>query len=233
MSIEEHDVPQIRIQAQSLTERLAADGYWPAQAAISLAEGKYATAVRLCKESLADQSELVSGRLVYAQALYRAGQAESATEELHRVLALDPDNQVALKILGDIRFEAGEIPSAMANYRRVLEIDPHSQGLNCVLQKPEKKATTRTITISRQYEPSGRRPTESLREIPFVTETMGDLYLAQGHNRLAGEVFRRLLEKNQHPRLVEKLARADQGVGRTVGRSESRSDHDYEESKES
>ena len=233
MSLEKHDSLHRQEQTRSLTERLAADGYWPAQAAVSLAEGKYATAVRLCKESLADQSELVSGRLVYAQALYRAGQAESATEELHRVLALDPDNQVALKILGDIRFEAGELPSAMANYRRVLEIDPHSRGLSSVLKKPEKKATTRTITISRQYEPSGSRPTESLRDIPFVTETMGDLYLAQGHNRLAGEVFRRLLESNQHPRLAEKLARAEQGAGRAAGRSESRSDHDYEESKES
>ncbi|MBU0984637.1 MAG: hypothetical protein KKA42_12245, partial [candidate division Zixibacteria bacterium] len=76
----------------SLVEELAAAGYWPARAARQLAEGKFSNAVQICKEHLAAQPDLISGRLVYATALFRAGQRESASEQYHQVLARDPEN---------------------------------------------------------------------------------------------------------------------------------------------
>ncbi|MBD3258628.1 tetratricopeptide repeat protein [candidate division GN15 bacterium] len=204
---------------RKLADRLAADGYWPAQAAVALQDGKFSHAVRLCKEGLAEQPRLVSGRLIYAAALLRAGQEESAAEELHRVLALDPDHVVALKLLGDIRFHAGDEPAALANYRRILEIDPFCRGLSQKIERPAE-GTTRTIKLTRHAEPSAKEAAGSLRDIPFVTETIGDLYLSQGHHRLAREVFRRLLEKSDNPRLADKLALAENGVERGGGKRE-------------
>ena len=213
-----------------LTGRLASDGYWPAQAVRALRDGTYSRAVRLCREFLAEQPNLVSGRLIYAEALYRSGQLESATEEFHRVLALDPEHEVALKRLGDIHFATGDYPAAMANYRRVLEIDPYCRGLRSELNRPAEPTTTRTITLARPAEPAGAENAGTLREIPFVTETMGDLYLAQGHHRLAGEVFRRLLAKNDHPRLAEKLARAENHVARSGAKTTANAEETGKES---
>jgi len=44
-----------------------------------------------------------------------------------------------------------------------------------------------------------------LRQLPFDTETAGDLLLEQGHTRMASRIFKNLFEKNESPRLLEKL----------------------------
>ena len=197
------------VKKADLVRELSAQGYWPAQAAKYLSEGRYSRAIEICKEHLREEPQSLSGRLIYALALYGAGQTNSAAEQFYRVLSVDPDNLVALKHLGDIKFAQGDEMAAMANYARVLEIDPYCRGLKSDLRTTEIR-TTRTITLSREAE----SPTEKEADTPtrwkihFYTETIGDLYLAQGHPRLAAEVFRTLNEKNHNPRLAEKLAQA-------------------------
>jgi len=196
---------------ESLTDQLAASGYWPARAARFLAEHKYSRAVEICKEGLAEEPRLVSGRTIYARALYHAGQVESATDQFYRVLSLDPDNIVALKYLGDIKYAEGDEFSAIAQYGRVLELDPYCRELTCPVDLP-KPEPTRTITIQRAPEEPPKKPRERLRPIVFYTETVGDLYLAQGHSRLAAEVFRSLYERRPSPRLMEKLEQAEKKI---------------------
>jgi tetratricopeptide (TPR) repeat protein len=200
----------VSAEANSVVERLAAGGYWVAQAAKAVSEGRYSLAVRLCKEYLPDNPDLVSGHVIYGVALHDAGQTESAAEQFHRVLALDPDNLPALKYLGDLKFAAGEEFAALGNYRRILEIDPYCRGLVCRLERRPGGAT-RTVTLKR-HAPEGApaRTPAPLRDIPFYTETIGDLYLAQGYSRMATTVYRRLMEQNNNPRLAEKLARAEE-----------------------
>ncbi len=254
----------------TVTERLAAVGYAPAVAAKFFAEGKYSRAVEICKEALADDTKLVSVRLIYAKALYHAGQRESAAEQFYAVLSLDPENLVALKYLGDIKFAEGDQYTALAHYRRVLEIDPGCRELWCAVKTrvstvsvakangqddagegsqdaTEKAAATdetdltvsevtggegqtaaekdksvigsraasgdtevtRTVTLKRAGETGESKRSERLREIPFITETMGDLYLSQGHYRLAAEVFRTLHDRNPAQRLQDKLDQAE------------------------
>ncbi|MCD6249229.1 MAG: tetratricopeptide repeat protein [candidate division Zixibacteria bacterium] len=195
----------------STTSRLAADGFWAAQAMERLTEGKYSDVIRICREHFETSPKLVSGRLAYATALYLSGQVELATDEFHHVLALDPDNQVALKYLGDIRFASGDAAEAMAYYRRILEIDPGCRGLKSTLKK-RPTGTTRTITLSRGSEPRPISTKPPLREIQFYTETMGDLYMKQGHPRLAAEIYRRLNERGTAPRLAEKLVQAESKI---------------------
>jgi tetratricopeptide (TPR) repeat protein len=192
-------------------ETLVSVGYWPARAAAYLVEGRYSRAVELCRENLTDDSTVVSGRLIYARALYCAGQLESAADQFFQVLALDPDNVAALKGLGDIRFAEGDVVTAFAHYERVLEIDPDNRGL-CSPLRSKRPETTRTITIARGEETSSEKTVPLLREIYFYTETLGDLYLAQGHPRLAQEVFRTLNERQHAPRLVEKLTQAEKMI---------------------
>ena len=78
--------------------------------------------------------------------------------------------------------------------------------------RKRRTTTTRTITLARGSETRPAPAEAPLREIPFYTETMGDLYMKQGHPRLAAEVFRRLCESGTAPRLGEKLAQAESKI---------------------
>ncbi|MFQ6008990.1 MAG: hypothetical protein ACE5K8_08585 [Candidatus Zixiibacteriota bacterium] len=89
------------------------------------------------------------------------------------------------------------------------EIDPNCRGLRSDLGA-EQRLPLRTITLSHEAEPTLDKTNTSAprRKIHFYTETIGDLYLAQGHPRLAAEVYRTLNERTHNPRLAEKLAEA-------------------------
>jgi tetratricopeptide (TPR) repeat protein len=195
---------------QSLTDRLADRGYWVAIAARRLGEGKYSDVVRLCGGNMDAEMTPLSARLIYAQALYRSGQIDSAAEQFHHVLMIDPENVVALKYLGDICFTSGDHFAAIADYGRVMEVDPYCRGLKSDIRKHQSR-TTRTITLLGRSE-TRIEPPDRLREIPFFTETIGDLYLAQGHPRLAARVFRRLTESGDPPRIAEKLSLAESKI---------------------
>ncbi|MEW6051981.1 MAG: tetratricopeptide repeat protein [Candidatus Zixiibacteriota bacterium] len=195
----------------SLTQQLASHGYWPAQAARLLESERYAGAVELCRQQLAEEPYSLAGRLLLAKALYAAGQTESAIEEFYQVLAADPENIAALKYLADIRFASGDEMSAIATYQRILEIDPACQALRSDLASPSKE-TVRTITITRGEEIGDAETTAAYRRIPFFTETMADLYLNQGHSRLAAMIYQKLAVNNRHPRLLEKLASAERHI---------------------
>lgn len=194
----------------NVIDQLSARGYRLAVAARCLDEGRYSRAVEICKEQLSEESPTLSGRLIYARALYHAGQVESAAEQLYHVLSVDPENLVALKYLGDIKFSKGDQQGAMADYQRVLTIDPYCRALSNPRREATKE-TTHTITLRRSEETVEQvSPERAGREIPFYTETVADLYLAQGYPRLAAEVYRNLSASGQNPRLLEKLAKAEE-----------------------
>ncbi len=89
------------------------------------------------------------------------------------------------------------------------EIDPYCREPKSDLGAVQRQSV-RTITIGSEAESTADNSDTSAPKwkIHFYTETIGDLYLAQGHPRLAAEVFRALNERNHNPRLAEKLAEA-------------------------
>lgn len=196
---------------ESLSEILNNQGYWPAQAERFLNEGKYSRTVEICKQHLSVDIHLVSGWIVYAKALFFAGQVDLAEENFYRVLSHDPDNLVSLKFLGDIKFRQGDEVSAMANYSRILEIAPFCSGLRSSLKR-KTEAATKTVVLQRKPEKAVKRNESNLREIPFYTETVGDIYLAQGHTRLAAKVYRSLIDKSSNPKLIDKLEKLEKEI---------------------
>ncbi len=195
-----------------LTSELSSRGYLPAQAARLLDEGKYSSSVESCKEHLGQHPHSVSGLLIYAQALHRAGQIETAAEQYYRVLAIDPDNLVALKNLGDIRFAGGDQVSALANYSRILEIDAHCRGLKSDVKRSIPTAQKTIAPARLAAAPVENETPARSNRIPFFTETIGDIYLAQGHAGLAAEVYRVVGAGNNDTRLSEKLALAESKI---------------------
>jgi len=218
------DDQQVR-PSEALRETLVAKGYWPAEAAHFLSEGKYSRVVELCRENIPSQPDLVSTRLIYAQALYHAGQMEVAETEFHHVLSQDPDNVVALMFLGDIKNRQDDQFAAQANYQRILQLDPDCRGVKSERAgATSDRSTTRTITLTRKAEASAKSPKPPLREIPFYTETVGDLYLAQGHLRMASEVFRTLDRVSHNPKILEKLLKAEKKLGEKDRQNVSKTD---------
>ena len=191
------------MKINKITSELSSKGYWPAVAQEYLDNKKYARVIELCTVRLKGQAKTFSGRIIYAQALYHSGQNDIVEKEFYKILQIDPNNLKALKYLGDIKFDSGD--SAMANsyYDRVLQIDPNTSGLCCSIENGHKEIT-RVLTIKKGSEkaPVSR---QKLRELPFKTETVGELLLAQGHPRLALSVFRELAEQTNNPRLQTRV----------------------------
>ncbi len=197
---------------RNTTESLSSKGYWPAVAAKNFIEKKYSTVVEICKNKLNDEFPLLSARLLYARALYHAGQIESAENEFNSILISDPDNVVCLKYLGDIEFHNNNNFEAINNYERILYIDPLCRGLVCNIEKKESTVTSSITLVKKGEDINYLKPNkhdEALTSIPFYTETMGDLYMSQGHVRLAAEVFKVIYQKNKNPKIKDKLRNAE------------------------
>ncbi|MEE8576970.1 MAG: hypothetical protein V3T31_06915 [candidate division Zixibacteria bacterium] len=197
--------------SEASIDRLAKSGYWPARAAKLLAAGEFANSVEVCRQGVKISPVSLAGRAIYGQALYYAGQTQQAAEQFYLLMSLDADNQVALKFLGDIQFEQSNSIAAVACYERLLQLDPDCDGLYCSVERKTSEIT-RAVTLIRPAEEAEDEP--PLRKIPFLTETIGDLYSEQGHHKLAAEVYRRLTGNSSNPRLTDKLDRAEKAISR-------------------
>lgn len=196
------------LMSNNLVLELASKGYWPAVAREYLEQKKYSRVVELCQLRLKENPNLLSGRIILARAFYHSGQYEQAEEQFYRILQVDFSNLVALKYLGDLKFRAADEPTAFSYYERVWKIDPHTKGL-CSFIEDGRVEATRVLLLRKEPEKS-ETIREHLRQIPFITETLGDLLLAQGHPRLAMEVFRDLTMRTENPRLREKLDKSQE-----------------------
>jgi hypothetical protein len=74
--------------------------------------------------------------------------------------------------------------------------------------KLEKRETTRVLTLKKSGD-AVSAVQQRIRELPFKTETIGDLLLAQGHPRMALAVFRELEEKSDNPHFREKIEKIE------------------------
>ena len=201
-------MPLLHLMDTNLNRELADLGYWVALSACAVEEKQYTRAIELCRQHLAEEPHLTGPRVIYARALFASGQHEAAREQCHLAMAIDPDNEVILKLLGDILTAQGVTDGGVACYQRILEINPHCQGLRCELKK-DSKVNERFVTIVRGEE-IAERENKPLANIFYYTETIGDLYLTQGHPRMAVEVFRKLLSQGDTPRLRQKLSLAEE-----------------------
>ena len=200
----------------NILKELSGKGYWPAVAMEYFNEQKYSSAVELCKMRLKENPEIMSGWLILARALYHSGQFEAAEQYFYNILKRDPENLAALKYLGDIKFRRGDEITALSYYEKVQQKD---QSTNCLFSSLNVKQITETkvLTLKKGVD---RELSNSagLRELPFKTETIGDLLLSQGHHRLAMEVFRELAETGE-PRLVDKLRKIKETINKEKGKN--------------
>jgi len=90
-------------------------------------------AIAICRAHLAQQPAHMSGHVVYGQALYDAHRIEEAREVFQLALALDPENVIVLRHLGDIARQRGDVQEARSWYSRALDGDPHDAEIAAYL----------------------------------------------------------------------------------------------------
>ncbi len=100
-------------------------------------------AILLCEKHLAEQPENMNGLVVYGQTLFEFGRQSEARVPFERALALDPENLIALRHLGDIARLEGDLQAAKGWYEKVLEFDRRNDEVLDLLEQmgmgPEKE----------------------------------------------------------------------------------------------
>jgi tetratricopeptide (TPR) repeat protein len=105
--------------------------------------GDLAQAIAICRQHLADQPGHRSGHIVYGQALFENKEYEEAQKVFTAALALDPENLIALRHLGDIARDAADYTGARQWYQRVLDADPRNEDIQAqikLVQEAEERA---------------------------------------------------------------------------------------------
>jgi tetratricopeptide (TPR) repeat protein len=136
-------------------------------------------AIELCHKGLEIHPDLVSGHIVLGQCYLDRGDLDEARESFLRALALDADNILVLKSLGDILFRKGEVEQAVEHYRRVLELDPRNTEIREIVRELEIE-----LGQNSAEEPESQSPFELLGQ-PAVTEipVFGTAVLEPGEAR--------------------------------------------------
>jgi tetratricopeptide (TPR) repeat protein len=102
--------------------------------------GELDRALDLCKAGLELHPDYVSAHIVYARCLIEQKNDPAASEVFRKVLALDPENVLALKILGDIAERGGRFAEAVEWLSRLLNADPMNGDAAEALARAKVKA---------------------------------------------------------------------------------------------
>src|SRR5690349_12443722 len=108
--------------------------------------GDFEQAIFICQEFLPQQPGHMSGHIVYGQALFESGRHDEARSVFETALALDPENLIALRHLGDIARAHGDNETAGAWYRRVLDSDPRNEEIAAILSSLDGGGTAQAPT---------------------------------------------------------------------------------------
>ncbi|HMG00235.1 MAG TPA: tetratricopeptide repeat protein, partial [Gemmatimonadaceae bacterium] len=122
--------------------------------------GQPKRAIEICRSQLTQMPGHMSGQIVYAQSLYECGEFDEAKQVFERALALDPENLIALRSLGDMSLQSGNTIDARKWYTRLLEADPHDAAVIALVSEIDASAEA--------------EPVATPQEIPGVDEDAGD-----------------------------------------------------------
>lgn len=134
--------------------------------------GDLLQAIALCREHLPKQPGHMSGYIVYGQALYESENLDEARGVFEQAIALDPENLIALRHLGDIARRQGDPAAARRWYERVLDADPRNDDIAAQLvalaiaARPMPAAEALTATDAAQRSPDAAF--ESWRPVSFT-----------------------------------------------------------------
>ena len=117
--------------------------------------GELDSAIEICRSHVPLQPGYISGHIVLGQALYDSGALEEARSTFETALALDPENLIARRHMGDIARANGDVERARAWYRQLLEIDPQNEEVGAQIESLGASAPTQDSASSAASEAMG------------------------------------------------------------------------------
>ncbi len=122
--------------------------------------GQLKRAIDICRAQLAEMPGHMSGQIVFGQALYESGEFEESRKVFERAIALDPENLIALRSLGDMSLQAGDTREARTWYTRLLDADPKDIAVIALVTEIDAASDGAPVTMAE--------------EIPGVDSDAGD-----------------------------------------------------------
>lgn len=175
---------------QRYEERLARDPASLAFAALAdlyRKAGRIEEAIVLCRDGLQRYPHYATARLILAKACLSTGDSKSALAELGLVIAQNPDDAQAHRLLADLYRRQGAVDLAVRHLERVAVLDPSDR---------EAARLRDLLSGSACGEASPLR--KVLEGDTFVTVAFGTLCLEQGLHDEAATIFLRILKRDPH-----------------------------------
>ena len=102
--------------------------------------GELDSAITLCQSGLALHPDYVSAHIVYGRCLLDQKNDAAAQDTFQKVLALDPENIIALRILGEIAERNNRFDEAVDWLGRLLNADPMNGDAAEALARAKSRA---------------------------------------------------------------------------------------------
>jgi len=143
--------------------------------------GQHKRAIEICRTHLAQMPGHMSGQIVFGQALFESGEWDEARTVFGRALALDPENLIALRSLGDMALQAGDTAEARKWYTRLLDADPKDAAVLALISEidassevpvsPPREDIPAESDVSAAFESAEPEPSEAALSIDASAAT--------------------------------------------------------------
>lgn len=160
------------------------------EAEIFLQESKLPEALSLAEARLKNFPLDVDARIVAANVLIGMGMVEETRNILHEVEEIISGLSMIYIRMGDLYGKKGFYRDAAVCYEKFISLNPNSDKAKEVVEK---------ISLLEQEEPlvteiDETADHETIPKPDFHTVTLADLYIKQGHFKMAAEVLEKILE---------------------------------------
>src|SRR4030042_5978066 len=169
------------------------------EAEVFLQESKLSEALSLAEARLKNFPLDVDARIVAANVLIGMGRIEETRNILHEVEEIISGLSLIYIRMGDIYGKKGFYRDAAVCYEKFISLNPNSDKAKEVVEK---------ISLLEQEDPLIREidettDHEAAPKPDFHTVTLADLYIKQGHFKMAADVLEKILEYKPDNDLVK------------------------------
>ena len=177
-------------------------------------EGRLEEAIHICREGLTHHLNYASAYMVLGRSYKEQGALLAARDAFQRILDLDPESVLAHRFLGEIAESQGDISEALNAYKAALTLRPFDKEVRAAVERlqtitpaetlPSRGPETPPEAPSVEPEPPAaatmpleppevHRPAPPDVKQPLATETLADLYAAQGVYNQAVDIYARVM----------------------------------------
>lgn len=159
--------------------------------------GQFGKAIEVLQQGLKAFPKMVSARVLLGEVYMTSGDFESAKVELEQVIKDMPDNFAAYRRLVLIYRDLKDTQAAAKACEAVLNVDPKDREMKDLLEEllaegRKEKLQAASSALPAAFATEEPAPAMETEREETDSETLAELYIAQGHCDKGLEIYRRL-----------------------------------------